>query len=149
MIVFDLKCRNGHAFEAWFANGAAYDKQAKNGTVVCPACGNTKVTKAPMAPNVVTRKEVPRRAPGSPAMATKGEYEKAVEVARAMNELRAQVEKNCTYVGEQFAEEARKIHYGETDQKNIYGRTTPAEAKELREEGIEFGVLPWPARTDS
>ncbi|MSP83548.1 MAG: DUF1178 family protein, partial [Alphaproteobacteria bacterium] len=100
----------------------------------CPLCGDGKIVKAPMAPNVATRKgrdDVPTDAAKRTAMAY-------------MHAVREHVTKNFDPVGEKFAEEARKIHYGETDKRNIYGRATPNEAKELRDEGVEFGELPFP-----
>jgi hypothetical protein len=154
MIVFDLRCKSGHAFEAWFASGVAYERQAKAGVVTCPTCGSSKVHKAPMAPNLLSHRtrsaDAPAAAPkDGPTMATKGDFEQAAEVKRALRELRRQVEKNCRYVGHSFAEEARKIHYGEVKAHNIYGQTTSKEAKELNDEGIEFGILPWAGRSDS
>ncbi|MBM3504090.1 MAG: DUF1178 family protein [Alphaproteobacteria bacterium] len=149
MIVFDLKCKNGHAFEAWFASGAAFERQSKAGVITCPHCGTSKVNKAPMAPNLNTNRRQGGRPSEGPAMATKGDYERPADVQRALTELRQQIEKNCKYVGERFAEEARKIHYGEVKPHNIYGQTTPQEAKDLTDEGVDFGILPWSSRTNS
>lgn len=160
MIVFDLKCANGHPFEGWFTDSGAFAKQQKDNEVLCPVCGDTKVDKALMTPNVRTGKVRREVAPppstegagapaGVPAPATKGDYEKAAKFLQAMKQLRGEVEKNCDYVGKNFAEEARKIHYGEVEKHNIYGETSPEEAQALDEEGVEFGVLPWPDRKDS
>ena len=156
MIAYDLKCGRGHVFEAWFANSDTHDRQTKAGHVACPVCGDTRTAKAPMAPNISTRKAGRKRPAGEEnlrrdgmAVATKGEFEQASDVWQALQRIRAEVAKNCDYVGERFAEEARKIHYGESDQRNIYGETTADEAQGLREEGIDFGVLPWPARKHS
>lgn len=161
MIVFDLKCAKGHPFEGWFADSAAFAKQRKAGAVSCPACGDTQVDKALMSPNVRTGKaplprmeastepEVPTTPASAPAPTTKGDYEEASKLLQAIKKLRGEVEKNCDYVGNKFAEEARKIHYGEVEQHNIYGETSPEEAQALDDEGVEFGVLPWPNRKDS
>lgn len=160
MIVYDLKCAKGHPFEGWFADSNAFTEQKKTGEVACPVCGDTEVEKALMTPSVRTSKARPGRAAragtdgppdaaGAPALATKGDYEQAAKFLQAMKQVRDNVEKNCDYVGNKFAEEARKIHYGEVDQHNIYGETSPDEAKALSEEGVEFGVLPWPNRKDS
>ncbi len=164
MIVFDLKCANDHPFEGWFADSGAFAEQQKAGEVVCPLCGDTQVGKALMTPNVRTGKARPERAApagpgtsaggpgasaGGPSPVTKGDYEQTAKLLQAMKKLRGEVEKNCDYVGKKFAEEARKIHYGEVEQHNIYGETSPEEAQALNEEGVEFGVLPWPERKDS
>lgn len=140
MIVYDLRCRKDHVFEAWFRDSAAYEEQAAAGKVVCPACGSKKVEKAPMAPRVAKA-----RANDGPA----ADAEKVATTAQALRDLRRKVEETCDYVGPQFAEEARRIHYGETDPHNIYGETSDEEAGALREEGVSFGRIPWPARHDS
>jgi len=155
MIAYDLKCGRGHIFEAWFANSEAHERQARAGQVACPVCGDSRIAKAPMAPRIATRKGEPRPAGeenlrrDGMAAATKGEFEQASDLWQALQRIRTEVEKNCDYVGGRFAEEARKIHYGERDRRNIYGETTADEAKGLHDEGIEFGVLPWPARKQS
>ncbi len=136
MIVFDLKCGDGHVFEAWFRDGAAYEAQASAGEIVCPACGDTAIAKAPMAPNVA------RGAP-APEAASKGE---AMGILRAVRE---HVEKTFDKVGERVPEEARKIHFGEVAKRNIYGQATGEEARKLTEDGVEFGPLPWVPRHHS
>ncbi len=133
MIVYDLRCRKGHGFEAWFRDSAAYDAQASAGKVTCPTCGSRRVEKAPMAPRV----------------AKGGRKDAAAAVLHAARELQRKVEENCDYVGPDFAEEARKIHYGETDARGIYGETSDDEAKSLRDEGVEFNRVIWPVRHDS
>ncbi|HEY0832819.1 MAG TPA: DUF1178 family protein [Azospirillum sp.] len=140
MILFELKCTADHRFEAWFRDGAAYQAQAAAGTIACPVCGDTGVTKAPMAPRIAKTRQggeekKPREVQG--------------EVLRQLAELRRSVEENCDYVGERFAEEARRIHYGETDARGIYGEATPRDAEELREEGVTIHRIPWLPRTDS
>jgi hypothetical protein len=162
MIVYDLKCRKDHVFEAWFPDSASFSAQAEAGKVVCPVCGSKKVSKALMAPAVLKGKgadapaapgqdsaeAAPRdRAAASPAALA--DSEKAGELRRLLRELRDHVEKNCDYVGENFAEEARKIHYGETDPRGIYGETSETEAKELQDEGIEVARVPWLPRENS
>ena len=140
MIVYDLKCRKGHAFEAWFRDSAAYDEQAESGKVSCPACGSRRVEKALMAP---------RLSRSGSRGGGEEETSKAVETRRALEEIKRKVEENCDYVGGEFAEEARRIHYGETDARSIYGETSDEEATALSEEGVPFGRVPWPARQDS
>jgi len=145
MIVFDLRCRKGHVFEAWFPDSAAYEDQAAGGKVACPLCGSRKVTKALMAPNVASSKDRPdpRKPEGRHEAVAMAETAKAAELRRLLRELRRHVEQNCDYVGERFAEEARKIHYGETDPRGIYGEASEAEAEALAEEGIEIARVPW------
>jgi hypothetical protein len=139
MIVFELKCGAGHRFEAWFRDGAAYDAQAREGTVSCPVCGDTSVSKAPMAPRI-----------GKGGLAAEDRRREIhAEAQKQLTELRSAIEKNFDYVGNRFAEEARRIHYGEVDPRGIYGETTPEEAKELEEEGVACHQVPWLQRTDS
>ncbi len=134
MIVFDLRCGKDHVFEAWFRDSETYDAQAKAGEVACPACGDTAVAKALMTPNVTTT--------SSESISP----EQAAQVMRYLSAVRDHVEKTHDNVGDKFPEEARKIHYGETAKRNIYGNATADDARELDEEGIEFGVLPAPAK---
>jgi hypothetical protein len=154
MIVFDLKCRKQHVFEAWFPDSASFAGQVEAGKVLCPVCGSRKVAKALMAPNVVSTKGRAAAAPpragdaGTGAVAV-AESAKAGELRRLLRELRSHVEQNCDYVGPQFAEEARKIHYGETDPRGIYGETSDTEAKALEDEGIEVARVPWLPRENS
>jgi hypothetical protein len=157
MIVFDLKCRKDHVFEAWFPDSASFAAQAEAGKVVCPVCGSKKVAKALMAPNVVAKKGRDRAVPapqplepaGAAVAAPQADQEKAGELRRLLRDLRNHVEQNCDYVGGAFAEEARKIHYGETDPRGIYGETSDDEAKELQDEGIELARVPWLPRENS
>lgn len=139
MISFTLRCAKDHEFEAWFKDGKTYDRQAKQGKVACPVCGNAKIEKAPMAPNISTGGSRGKLSPDAAA---------AAKMREALVELRKQVEQNCDYVGDKFAEEARKIHYEETEQRDIYGETTSDEAEALQEEGIEFSRIPWVPRSN-
>lgn len=135
MILFTLRCASGHEFEAWFRDGEGFETQQKAGGITCPHCGDSQVEKAVMAPNIArSRRNAP---PISPA-----------QMRASLLELRRQVESNCDYVGPRFAEEARRIHYGETDAHAIYGEATSEESQSLSEEGIEFGRIPW-VQTDA
>lgn len=139
MIVYDVKCAKEHVFEGWFRSSDDFEKQAKGRKIACPECGSTKVSRAPMAPAVKTTREL-----------SNDEARQARTKAREMLvKLREQVEKNADYVGDKFSEEARKIHYGETEQRSIYGEATSEEAQALQEEGVEFGVVPWVDRGDA
>ncbi len=152
MIRYTLSCEHGHEFESWFANSAAYDKQAKRGLVTCPLCNSAKVEKAIMAPSLssrLARTDVAEPAPppsASPAAPAKNPVAMMSpperELRQKLKELRDHVTKNANYVGAKFPEEARKIHYGETEQRSIYGEASPEDAKALHEEGIEFHPLP-------
>ncbi|MEQ8344107.1 MAG: DUF1178 family protein [Sneathiellaceae bacterium] len=133
MIRYSLRCHEAHEFEVWFRDSAAYDKQRKAGEVVCPDCSSRKVEKAIMAPNVASRK--------GPSSAE--ERQRAAATVAMLRQVRKAVETNADNVGDRFAEEARRIHYGETSPRNIYGQTSKDEAEDLVEEGIEFGVIPW------
>jgi len=147
MILYDLRCKDGHEFEAWFRDSATYDKQRKAGAVLCPVCGGKKVEKAMMAPALAKggRGEAPAPVAAEPSP----EAVKMAEAMRVLRQLRQQVESNCDYVGPRFAEEARKIHYREADPRGIYGEATKEESEALKEEGIEFGTVPWVPRHDS
>jgi hypothetical protein len=147
MIVYELRCSKGHGFEGWFRDAAAFDRQAAAGKVACAVCGDSKVAKAPMAPRLAKRRgDAPRDAgPGVAAPAA----EPSAEALKLLGELRKKVESECDYVGERFAEEARRIHYGETEQRGIYGEASDEQAKELGEEGIEVRKVPWLPRRDA
>jgi len=151
MIRYALNCEHGHAFESWFQNSGAYDKQTKRGLVACPLCGSAKVEKAIMAPRLA-RAEPATVAPPAPmppapaAMPAKAPL--AImsppehELRKKLKELRDHVTSNADYVGARFPEQARKIHYGEVERRSIYGEASPDEARELYDEGIEFHPLP-------
>jgi len=149
MISFDLRCAHDHVFEAWFSNSDAYQEQLQAGELACPICGNTELEKSLMKPNVATGAEHATPVSSAPVTAAVGDSDKAGELMRMARAIREQVEKNFEHVGSEFAEEAKKIHYGETEHRDIYGEMTPDEAVDLRDEGVEFGVLPWPAKEDA
>ena len=136
MILFALRCAVDHEFEGWFRDGATFDRQSAAAKITCPHCGDTTVTKAPMAPRPMRSRDA--EAAPSP-----------VQIRKALQELRRHVETNCDYVGERFAEEARRIHYGESGARGIYGEATADDAKDLADEGIEVGRIPWLPRTDA
>lgn len=139
MILFNLRCADGHDFEAWFRDGAAWDQRAA-GSVCCPLCGTGEVVKAPMAPRIARSRSEAGAAEARRAQA---------EALRQLAELRQAVEERCEHVGPRFAEEARRIHYGEVEARDIYGEASGAEADALREEGVAFQLLPGPPRTNS
>lgn len=159
MIHYRLRCAAGHEFESWFQDSAGFEKLAAAGLVECAVCGGTQVERALMTPAVVSsrRKAKPPRAEAPPAAEAPAPAPGAVRMAAGpippmllamLQRLRAEVEKNCDYVGKDFAEEARRIHYGEAEARGIYGEATEAEAEALADEGIEVARLPWVPRAD-
>lgn len=135
MIVFNLQCGEGHGFEAWFKDAKAYESQRRGRKVACPVCGDTKVDKVPAAPHI--SKSADRgQAPTDNAKARTAQF------LNALDRLHKHVEENCDYVGDRFAQEARDIHYGVTEERGIYGQATRKEAKELAEEGVPFAAIP-------
>ena len=145
MIKYALACDRGHNFESWFADSAAYDKQAKRKLVACPHCGSEKVEKAIMAPRLsgARKKKVSEPPPAAPekspvAMVSPQE----AELRGKLKELRDHLTKNADNVGSKFPEEARKMHYGETEHRSIYGDASPDEARKMVDEGIEVHPLP-------
>jgi hypothetical protein len=151
MIRYALACAKGHAFESWFPSSAAYDKQAKRGLVTCPVCGDSKVEKAIMAPKLSGTKKrgktsTPTTDAPAPNIATTAPVAMMApqehELRQKLKELREHLTKNADYVGTKFPEEARKMHYGETDPRSIYGEASLKDAKELHDEGIELHPLP-------
>jgi hypothetical protein len=134
VIRYALVCENGHDFEGWFANSAAWESQVAEGRLECPACGSARIDKAPMAPNL---------AKGEGKNEGVIEGNKAFEAVREMvRRVRSHVEKTAEYVGDRFPEEARKIHYEEDDKRGIYGEASAEQADELREEGVDVYPLP-------
>ncbi len=130
MIVYNLRCKNSHEFEGWFKDSASFDAQAKGKKLICPTCNTHTVEKAPMAPAVS----------GTKKSATS--TEELRKMRQFMTGFRKYVTENAEYVGPRFPEEARKIHYGETEDRHIYGEASVDEAKELIEEGVEVAPLP-------
>ena len=157
MIRYALACDAGHEFESWFSNSAGFEDQARRGLVSCPACGSAKVERAIMAPNVARTDR--GRSPAEPA-AERAEAEAAPLVPTeitapvalmgekeiAFRQMLAAVHKHVTEnaedVGKRFADEAVKIHHGESESRAIYGEATPEDAEMLREEGVAFMPLP-------
>lgn len=134
MIRYRLICKKQHEFDGWFRSSSDFDEQAETGDVTCPVCGSSKVQKALMAP-AIPKKGKSRKPVPAPD-------EAAERVSMMVTKLRNHVEKNFDYVGDRFAEEARRIHYKETPRRDIYGETTLEEARELVEEGVEVAPLP-------
>lgn len=137
MIRFALACSAGHEFEGWFRSNEAFDAQRAAGELTCPVCGASSVDKAIMAPAVARSGSADRPPPELVA--------RLLAMARA---LREHVERNFEHVGPRFPEEARRIHLGEAEARDIYGEATREEVEQLLEEGIEVRPLPWVPKLD-
>jgi hypothetical protein len=134
VIQYALQCSNGHRYDAWFKSADAYDEQQARGIVNCAVCGDPKVEKAPMAPAVARTDN--ERVPLSAA------HPEAAKLREMLREYRKLVTTEADYVGDRFAEEARKIHFEEAEARGIYGEATREEVTALLEDGVEFLPLP-------
>jgi hypothetical protein len=144
MIKYALACEQAHEFESWFPSSDAFEAQCKRGFVTCPYCNSAKIEKQIMAPSVARTDKAPAAALEPQPMAVLSDRER--ELRAALRALREHVMKNAENVGKGFVEEARKMHYGETEERSIYGEADLAEARALLEEGID--VLPLPVVPD-
>ena len=159
MIVYDLKCANDHVFEVWFASSQAYEDQRQRGLVACALCGSTEVGKAVMAPRLNAKgnqREVQLPAlnePRQPAAAAPvsvsnapapADVAKLQAVLQALAQAQARALEQSTWVGSDFADRARAMHYGEEDHALIHGQADPQEAAALIEEGVAVAPLPFP-----
>jgi len=144
MKVMDLRCGLGHAFEGWFASEADYASQRERGLLDCPVCGNAEVRRLPSAPRLNLSGARAPEAAAPPAVPAAGAEAAPPAQAAAFRFVEAVAEllKNTQDVGPRFAEEARRIHYGESEAKAIRGQTTPQEREALADEGIEVFTLP-------
>jgi hypothetical protein len=160
MIHYQLYCGQGHEFDGWFANSTAFEDQLEQKLVACPFCQDVRVQRALMAPAIGRKSnrdpETPVETlpqPVTPQSAAPTDLlavpEQAMQMMDVLQQIRTEVEKTCDYVGDDFAEEARKIHYGETDARGIYGETSLDEAQELIEEGIAIAPLPLMPKTQN
>ena len=131
MIKYNLKCENNHNFNAWFSDSSNFEEQNKKNLIFCPKCNSTKIEKNIMAPNIGSKKQSYTN-----ALKTEKNYEKIIK------NVRKHVEKNFEYVGDKFADEARAIHYGEKEEREIYGETSVEEAVDLIEEGVNVSPIP-------
>jgi hypothetical protein len=155
MIHYQLRCDQDHRFDGWYRDSAAFDKLAKADLVECPVCGTSKVTRALMAPALTKSRPAPNTAVAVPqAIHTEPGPQQAAagpipaQMVALLQRMRAEVEKNCDYVGSGFADEARKMHRGESEFRGIYGEASDSDAEDLREDGIDIARLPWVARAD-
>jgi len=160
MIHYQLRCTSTeqeHAFDGWYRDSAAFDSLVRAGLVECPLCGGTGVARALMAP-AIPKKGRPARdaaAPAAPPAPAPPEAPAAAagpmpaQLRAMLQKLRAEVERTCDYVGDDFAEEARRMHNGESERRGIFGEASDAETEALREDGIEVSRVPWVPRSDA
>lgn len=134
MISYSLQCSQGHRYEAWFRNAAAYEQQRERGLVVCAQCGDEAVEKAPMAPAVARR--------DTASLPVSSMHPEAVKFREMLREYRRRVVSTADNVGDRFAEEARKMHFEEAEARGIYGQATRDEVAGLLDDGIDFLPLP-------
>ncbi len=150
MIRYDLKCAEGHTFDSWFQSSSAYDKLAAAGMVSCVICGGTKVEKAIMAPRVSTSDKAPVAPMAEPAEAPAPKLTQNSDTEKMLAEMRKHIEKNATYVGGNFAAEARAQHLGDAPERAIYGEAKPEDVKKLIEDDVPVAPLPFtPTRKTS
>jgi hypothetical protein len=165
MIHYQLCCDVDHEFDGWFKDSDNFDRQAARQLISCPVCASNKIRRALMAPGIrkkarmpaVIEAEGPAPAPSETALVPQPPQLPSRraggvmpdQVRAALLKLRAEVEKNCDYVGQDFAEEARRIHNGEAEPRGIYGESTEAEAEALADDGIAIAQIPWLPRADS
>lgn len=138
MIKYNLICKCGHTFESWFAASTEFDRLRKKKLVTCVFCNSTAVKKTIMAPNLSSSTKKNDKTINNEKI-----------IRNKLIEFRRFVEKNCKYVGENFSEEARTIHYNKNTSKGIYGKATPEETAELLDEGIEVATIPWVDKSDN
>lgn len=135
MIRFNLVCDAHHEFEAWFSGSSDFDDQSERGLICCPLCGSEQVEKALMTPTVSTA----RKKDASTRLAmNKAQSEALNQLRKAVKTIRETSED----VGDKFPEEARKIHYGESEERGIIGQAKPDEVKALVDEGVGIAPLP-------
>lgn len=167
MIVFDLRCDENHVFEAWFRSSDAYELQAEDGQIECPFCGNTNISKSLMSPNISAKsnssssEKTPKFIPSDHVVAASANVPESMEasaedVKRALDHMhntmkkyRNHVKKECEYVGDNFAEEARAIHDGDAEMRGIYGEATLEETEELLNDGVDILPVPGLGKLDS
>jgi hypothetical protein len=135
LIRYELSCDNGHTFEGWFGSADDFDRQQKMALVSCPTCGSAHIAKRLMAPSLSTARKKERR---QEMVVQAGQK----EMMNKLREIVATIRENSEDVGERFPEEARKIHYGETEQRGLIGRASAEEVRELLDEGVEVAPLP-------
>ena len=134
MIRYDLVCENEHFFESWFKDSKTYQKQLEANKIACPKCNNSNISKSLMAPGI------PKKTNTKNGNVIANSSSKSIN--DAIRKIRDEIKKNSEYVGDQFPEEARKIHYNEAEMRSIYGKASKTEITELVDEGIDIIQIP-------
>ena len=134
MIKYNLKCKNKHEFESWFSDSKEFEKLRQKKIIECTLCGTKNVQKSIMSPSILSKNQKEKNIQST-------RYLK--KIRRDLLKMRNFIEKNFNYVGDNFPQEVRNIYYDKNKNKNIYGKATPEETEELREEGIELTTIPW------
>ena len=138
MIKYNLICKCGETFESWFSGSVEFDSLCKKKLIKCIYCESSSVKKTVMAPNLTSK---------SNKVFKKNKLEKSIK--KQLLNFRRYIEKNCKDVGDNFPQEARSIHYDKKVSKGIYGRATPEETAELRDEGIDVATIPWVNKSEN
>ena len=136
MIRYNLICDNEHNFESWFRDSTSCEDQIKSRNVFCPECNSNVVTKALMSPRIQKKGNINNQ---KNTVLSNG---RTNNLNDAIRKIREEIKKNSEYVGKEFPEEARKIHYKESEERSIYGEATAKDIKELHEEGIDIIHIP-------
>ncbi|WP_354856409.1 DUF1178 family protein [Acetobacter fabarum] len=159
MICYRLRCAHDHVFEGWYKDSSTFAMLRQKNLLNCPECGTSSVDQAPMAPAIVGR--APERLPQSdptptpdmaaPPAPAAGQMPPGLPDAMlsALRDVRRTIEENCENMGNRFADEALRIHYGEAPERGIYGEMSQSQREELEEEGVAFQNVPWVRDTDS
>ncbi|MFT8813765.1 MAG: DUF1178 family protein [Acetobacter fabarum] len=159
MICYRLRCAHDHVFEGWYKDSSTFAMLRQKNLLNCPECGTSSVDQAPMAPAIVGR--APERLPQSdptptpdmaaPPAPAAGQIPPGLPDAMlsALRDVRRTIEENCENMGNRFADEALRIHYGEAPERGIYGEMSQSQREELEEEGVAFQNVPWVRDTDS
>jgi hypothetical protein len=159
MICYRLRCAHDHVFEGWYKDSSTFAMLRQKNLLNCPECGTSSVDQAPMAPAIVGR--APERLPQSDPTPTPDMAAPPAPVAgqippglpdamlSALRDVRRTIEENCENMGNRFADEALRIHYGEAPERGIYGEMSQSQREELEEEGVAFQNVPWVRDTDS
>lgn len=159
MICYRLRCAHDHVFEGWYKDSSTFAMLRQKNLLNCPECGTSSVDQAPMAPAIVGR--APERLPQSDPTPTPDMAAPPAPVAgqmppglpdamlSALRDVRRTIEENCENMGNRFADESLRIHYGEAPERGIYGEMSQSQREELEEEGVAFQNVPWVRDTDS
>jgi hypothetical protein len=150
MKVFDLQCTQGHLFEGWFGSDDDFQAQKARGLLACPLCNDAGVHRLPSAPRLnLSGAQAPQATPAAaPGATTTATVARTADMQSAWLQAVRQLVERTEDVGERFAEEARRIHYGEAPERGIRGQATPEQRSALLDEGIETFALPVPRALD-